>query len=260
MDKKKKKHKKDDGPSASTTGGTGGCCSSKSNPPLPPPAPSTSFYSSRNASTDNLTEAFQSSFQMKSALPVSLRNFHPPSSNPSPGTHTPPSGRNPPPNDELSHIHPAHTSRHVHKTQLYSPYRGASGVPQANAQPSRSGSQPRKTSSAAASSLTMAPMKSLNEMLHTFVRVQEESLLRSTGGGSGDELDGVEGTGGGGVTLPPFEMFLRGGKDGEGVMMSGCMCGDGCACPNCVQHGNMEVDEEGGGTGEHKDCPPSCSS
>ena len=87
--------------------------------------------------------------------------------------------------------------------------------------------------------------------------------MRSNASGSGDELEGVVATGeggGGNVMLPPFETFLRGGKDGEGGMMSGCMCGDGCACPNCVQHGNMEVDEEGGEVGEHKDCPPSCSS
>lgn len=98
------------------------------------------------------------------------------------------------------------------------------------------------------------PTKTLAEMMATFVRVQEETLARAAESGV-EPADGP-------VVLPSFELFLRGGRDGEGAMMSGCMCGDGCACPNCVQHGNMEVDEEGAPVsgGAHKDCPPSCSS
>ena len=181
----------------------------------------------------------------KTTLPMSLRNFKPvptgAPSGPGSGSHTP---------SEMHH-HPAHTSRHVHKTQLYNPYRSGSNghVPLANTQPQRSAS----VGSRRASSVAPVPMptKTLAEMMATFVRAQEESLAKA----GGDPAEGP-------VALPSFELFLRGGRDGQGAMMSGCMCGDNCACANCVQHGNMEVDEEGAPVtwAGPKDCPPSCSS
>lgn len=60
--------------------------------------------------------------------------------------------------------------------------------------------------------------------------------------------------------LPPFETFLRDRKEGgDSIMVSGCGCGDDCACPSCAEHGNVAIDEQGRPM-EHVDCPPSCSS
>jgi hypothetical protein len=137
-----------------------------------------------------------------------------------------------------AHQHPAHTSRHVHKTTLYSPYKSDLALKNGESAMSRKRSLSRQPSAQA----SPKPPHIHHDMPVTLPRIRETE--------SDQTID---------LTLPSFFPTL------QALDMDGCTCGEGCACPGCTTHpensGNIAKAAHGHAHMEGvQTCPSSCNS
>jgi hypothetical protein len=164
-------------------------------------------FRTRNSSTENLSEMF---WQKATTEPSGL-----------PHTTVPPVRMS-------NYFHPAHTSPHVHKTKLFSPYDVHTGA---------GATQLRRISDIARGS----------------------SLNHAGGAHRGHPTPSYNGTTTPPISLPPLNPAFLVTADTQALLpaisfptqssvhLSGCTCGDDCSCPGCATH--MNVDSEGGGGG-----------
>ncbi|KAL1413030.1 copper-binding transcription factor [Vanrija albida] len=173
--------------------------------------------------------------------------------------------------------HPAHTSPHVHKTRLYSPY-------STNGHSSPRHGKTRSESGSSASGLSpvswtngqsirpppprLRPLTDLNRLLGA--AFNQDGSIAAEIPRSALGLPGIHAFDAaaqqGGMKVEPMEMEVDGPlafPTSEDVTISGCTCGDGCECPGCALHGNppapgaSSTDDHHGHDGA---CGPNCPS
>lgn len=169
--------------------------------------------------------------------------------------------------------HPAHTSPHVHKTKLYSPYAKSGHVtpkhhkPEAMPTP-RSGLPGIEASSSASVRLPpprLRPLADMGTFLGAVFREDgsiNESLPRSAFGLPGiKSFDAMAENGG--VKIEPMEIEQDGPitfPTTEDMVIAACTCGSDCACPGCATHDNADrVSSQPHGENGHT-CGESCKS
>lgn len=132
-----------------------------------------------------------------------------------------------------SHHHPSHSSRHVHKTSLYSPYPGSHKGAESAVKRTKSLS---RTVSGRASPVTPHVH---HDMPVTLPRIREA-----------DSEQAID------LTLPAIFPTVQSWD------MDGCTCGEGCLCPGCTTHPNNDsnrIKAEDAMDGVHT-CPSTCTS
>ncbi|OCF44006.1 hypothetical protein I317_02112 [Kwoniella heveanensis CBS 569] len=172
--------------------------------------------------------------------------------------------------------HPAHTSPHVHKTKLFSPY---STNPNAQSRHGRrdtiGSSRSLDRSSPTARSLRPPPprIRPLTDMARLIgAAINQDGTLASEIPRSAvglPKLPGIatfdEAAENGGVKVEPMAMedvdMPLAFPTSEDVVIGACMCGEDCACPGCATHDNGTPSPghtHEGGCGEgcrgHHDC------
>lgn len=162
--------------------------------------------------------------------------------------------------------HPAHTSPHVHKTKLYSPYSTGSSTPRHG---HKRDSPPTAHQGWASSASPYRPpppkLKPLADM-NTFLGAvfREDGSVANQIPRSALGLPGIQSfdamAENGGVKVEPMEMDVDpplAFPTSEDVVIGACTCGEGCECPGCATHGNPARP-----AGEHHDgsCGPHCKS
>lgn len=171
--------------------------------------------------------------------------------------------------------HPAHTSPHVHKTKLYSPY-STSGhsTPRHGMRRESSHAGHRGSHNAPSSSTTrpplprIRPISDMNKLLGAVFREDgsvNEQIPRSALGLPGIKtFDTIAESGG--VKIEPMEMEVDlpiQFPTNEDVVIGACCCGDDCDCPDCATHGNPsrtgEPHRHTHGCGEHCKSSFDCS-
>ena len=138
-----------------------------------------------------------------------------------------------------SHHHPSHSSRHVHKTALYSPYKHNHGQKPGDSSMSRRRSLSRTTSGR--SSPVVTPHIH-HDVPVTLPRIREA-----------DSEQAVD------LTLPAIFPTVQSWD------MDGCTCGEGCLCPGCTTHPNndsnrVKAEEDGHAMEGVHTCPSTCTS
>lgn len=157
--------------------------------------------------------------------------------------------------------HPAHTSPHVHKTKLYSPYSTSGHTTPRHGRREPSSSAVRGSGWASSSSSRPAlpklrPISDMNKLLGAVFRddgTVNDQIPRSALGLPGikafDTMAEI-----GGVEIEAMEMEVDVPLQfptNEDVVIGACGCGDDCDCPNCATHPNpARVDE----THRHDGC------
>ncbi|KAK4685411.1 hypothetical protein P7C73_g4739, partial [Tremellales sp. Uapishka_1] len=154
--------------------------------------------------------------------------------------------------------HPAHTSPHVHKTKLYSPY--------STSRASSTSSASHKTAPAGVS--RVQPLADMTMFLDAIFR--EDGTIASEIPRSAVGLPGIKTfdqmAQNGGVDMKPFEAIdidmPLSFPTAETVVIGACTCGKDCQCPNCATHGtppNPASHSHGCGGGESCNSCFNCS-
>ncbi|ORX38372.1 hypothetical protein BD324DRAFT_620604 [Kockovaella imperatae] len=226
------------------TGGLCKCCEPKreKTESVPSPVPSTSSGSrTPNGDRPVITDKFIEMFQSKATT----------------GTQTSTSSRVGPTWAQLmatdgispeNKHHPAHTSSHVHKTKLYSPYTPPSGhTTPRHAAGHQVGSNSHHVGWASSSSSSVQPkIKPIADMNQFLGAVfQDDGSIATEIPRSALGLPGIQtfdtAAEQGGVKVEPAEMEVDAPvtfPTQDDVVIGACTCGDECDCPGCVIHGN----------------------
>ena len=169
--------------------------------------------------------------------------------------------------------HPAHTSRFVHKTKLYSPYstsgnstprHGSRREGSASAGPSSQSGWASSSSSSRPPPPRLRPLSDMNRFLGAMFREDgtvADEIPRSALGLPGIKtFDMIAESGG--VKIEPMEVDMDvpiSFPTNEDVVIGACTCGENCDCAGCATHGIPPR------SGEHSHsheggCGDSCSS
>lgn len=137
-----------------------------------------------------------------------------------------------------SHHHPSHSSRHIHKTALYSPYKTSQGF------------KSSESSIARKKSLSRAPSGRSSPVVPHVHHDVPVTLPRIREADSEQAID---------LTLPTIFPNMQSWD------MDGCTCGEGCACPGCTTHPNNTTNRIKQEDGHHSmdgvhSCPSTCTS
>ena len=132
--------------------------------------------------------------------------------------------------------HPAHTSRHVHKTKLYSPYTPGHSTPRHGRRPSDSG-----IGWASATRPKVKPIADMTQFLGAVFKDDgsvAQEIPRSALGLPGIQtFDSAAEKGG--VKIEGTEVDAPVSfPTQDDVVIGACTCGDDCDCPGCAIHGN----------------------
>lgn len=163
--------------------------------------------------------------------------------------------------------HPAHTSPHVHKVRLYSPYSNGSSSPRPGKQRSESVSSQSSGRGIRPPPPRIRPLSDMRTFLGAALR--EDGSYASEIPRSALGLPGIasfdQAAMNGGVKVEPVPMEVDqpvSFPTSEDVVIGGCTCGDGCECPNCATHGNRSTTSPPNGDQHRHDggCGPNCTS
>jgi len=259
---------------------TGICkCCQPTREPRRPPSPSSGLQTpahrdtAGHAMTESLIEMFKSKATTTSSPPESSASDS--GSGPTASTHPDPWRKLwlDPSNSYLSPEnmhHPAHTSPHVHKTKLYSPYT-TSGQVTPKFGPRRESTSPLNSRPSGWASMSASPrppppkIRPLADM-NTFLGAvfNEDGTVVSEIPRSALGLPGIqtfdEMAENGGVKIEPMELDTTlAFPTAEDVVIGACTCGDGCECPGCATHDvQSRIDQNGH---QHEGaCGESCKS
>ena len=166
--------------------------------------------------------------------------------------------------------HPAHTSPHVHKTKLYSPYTSNGYVTPKHGSRRDINSPLRSAGWASMSALPRPPPPRIRPLadMNTFLTAvfREDGTIASEIPRSALGLPGIQTFDAvaehGGVKIEPMELDADGTltfPTSEDVVIAACTCGEGCTCPGCAIHGTPSRDGEDG-HGHEGACSESCKS
>lgn len=169
---------------------------------------------------------------------------------------------------------PAHTSVHVHKTKLYSPYSiDSHGQTRHGARKHASGTQTPSTPGWASSSSSanklppprIRPLTDMNSFLGSLFK--DDGSIASSIPRSALGLPGIstfdQAAENGGVKVEPMEMDTEAPvvfPTQEDVVIGACTCGHDCDCPGCATHGNSAVPSDGTHQPHDGPCGENCKS
>lgn len=163
--------------------------------------------------------------------------------------------------------HPAHTSPHVHKVRLYSPYSNGTSSPRPGKQRSESISSQSSSRGVRPPPPRIRPLSDMNTFLGAVFK--EDGSVASEIPRSALGLPGIasfdKAAMNGGVKVEPMAMDTDlpvSFPTSEDVVIGACTCGDGCECPNCATHGNRSSTSPPNGDHHHHDggCGSNCTS
>lgn len=162
--------------------------------------------------------------------------------------------------------HPAHTSPHVHKVRLYSPYSNGGASPRPGKQRSESISSQSSSRGVRPPPPRIRPLSDMNTFLGAVFK--EDGSVASEIPRSALGLPGIasfdKAAMNGGVKVEPMAMDTDqpvSFPTSEDVVIGACTCGDGCECPNCATHGNRSSTSPPNGDHHHHDgCGSKCTS
>ena len=166
--------------------------------------------------------------------------------------------------------HPAHTSPHVHKTKLYSPYNTNGHVTPKHGSRREIDLPLRSAGWASMSALPRPPPPKIRPLadMNTFLAAifRDDGTIASEIPRSALGLPGIQTFDAiaevGGVRIEPMEVDEDGTltfPTSEDVVIAACTCGEGCTCPGCAIHGTpSRVGDIG--HGHEGACSESCKS
>lgn len=162
--------------------------------------------------------------------------------------------------------HPAHTSRHVHKTKLYSPYSTNGHTGSRHGKRESASGNPADWASSASPARPppprLRPLADMNSFLGAVFN--EDGSVASEIPRSALGLPGIttfdNKAAEGGVKIEPMDIDENAPvafPTAEDVVIGACTCGVDCECPGCATHANPQRNTE---NGQPHSCGDSCKS